>query len=155
MDESIEYLFDNKLAGPGGEYFLTDAFDRMLKQGAFFTTAGVTDWLDCGTIPALMETTEVVLDRENSLDGGGTATNSVIIPPVYLGPGAQVTDSVVGPNVSLEAGAQITNSTLRSCIVFANGVVENASLSDSLVGQHASVKGFGGSINIGDHSTIG
>jgi glucose-1-phosphate thymidylyltransferase len=152
---SIEYLFDNDLAGPGGEYFLTDAFDRMLKEGDLFTTAGVTDWLDCGTIPALMDTTQVVLERENSLDGGGTATNSVIIPPVYLGPGAQVVDSVVGPNVSLEAGARITNATVRSSIVFANAVVENSALSDSLVGQHASVTGFGGSLNIGDHSTIG
>ncbi|MFT5142528.1 MAG: glucose-1-phosphate thymidylyltransferase [Rhodothermales bacterium] len=153
--EGIDYLFDNNLAGPGGEYFLTDAFDRMLKQGHVFTTAGVTDWLDCGTIPALTETTAIVLEREDDQPGGGTATNSVIIPPVYLGPGVRVTNSVVGPNVSLEEGTVVDGSVLRDTIVFSNGNVRDSVMHDSLVGQNAEIAGFAGSANVGDHSTIG
>lgn len=155
LGAGIEYLFDNELAGPGGEYFLTDAFDRMLKEGALFTTAGVTDWLDCGTIPALMDTTQIVLEREDAVPGGGKAINSIIHPPVYLGPGVVVENSVVGPHVSIEAGATVRRSTMERSIVFGKATIKEASLKDSLIGQHASVSGFAGSVNIGDHSTIG
>jgi glucose-1-phosphate thymidylyltransferase len=155
MARAVQDLFDQDRSGPGGEYFLTDAFDIMLKGGDVFRTATVTDWLDCGTIPALMDTTRVVLDREDSESGGGKATDSVIHPPVYLGPGVEVTNSVVGPYVSLEAGARVTDSVVRDAIVFADATIRSSSLSDSLVGQKAVVNNFSGKANIGDHSTIG
>ena len=155
MSAGIQYLFDNNKAGKGGEYYLTDAFDWMLKQGDVFHTTGVTEWLDCGTIPALQETTQFVLERENEQPGGGTAENSVVIPPVFLGPGAMIRNSVVGPHVSVEAGARVENSTVRRSILFGDSVVQNSAIDDSLVGQHAEVSGFAGSANVGDHSTIG
>ncbi|MBO6576697.1 MAG: hypothetical protein JJ896_13795 [Rhodothermales bacterium] len=155
MKQGIDYLFENKIHGKGGEYYLTDAFDWMLKQGDLFRTANVTEWLDCGTIPALKDTTRFVLDYEKEKPGGGEALNSTVIEPVFLAEGARVENSVVGPNVSVEAGAVVRDSVVTNSILFANAVVEHARLDDSLVGQNAEVRGFSGSANVGDHSTIG
>ncbi len=155
LRREIEYLIENDVRGKGGEFQLTDAFDRMIQQDAMFTTAEVTEWLDCGTIPALMDTTRHLLTKENGAASEGTVKNSIIHEPVYLGPGAVVTDSIVGPNVSVEANAVIQGSIVRDSIVFAHANVHNAMLSDSLVGQHAEVWGRPAQLNIGDHSVFG
>ncbi|RMH59483.1 MAG: glucose-1-phosphate thymidylyltransferase [Bacteroidetes bacterium] len=152
---TIERLIEDDVRGHGGEFQLTDAFDRMLKAGYRFTTASVTEWLDCGTIPALMETTKVYLDKEAGEPSPGTAEHCVIHEPVYLGPGATVRNSVIGPYVSVEAGARIEHAVVRDSIVFAEAHVVNAVLADSLVGQHAHVHGQAQVVNIGDHSVLG
>ncbi len=154
LRDAIAYLIEHDVKGHG-EYQLTDAMDRLLKQGKVFRTASVTEWLDCGTIPALLETTKVILDKEKDDLHQGTAENSVILDPVYIGPGARVTNAVVGPYVSIEAGAQIENAVVRGSILFAGAVVENAVLEDSLIGQYATVSETPRVVNIGDHSTLG
>lgn len=152
---AIDYLFDADLRGHGGEYQLTDAFDRMLKQDAVFKTAGVTEWLDCGTIPALTSTTRVILDHEKHDVQADRAEGSVIIPPVYLGPDAVVENSVVGPHVSIEGGARVSGSVLSRSIVFGGARVVGSALDESLVGAHAEINGASGRLNVGDHSTVG
>jgi glucose-1-phosphate thymidylyltransferase len=154
LHDEINYLIDNDLQGKGGEYQLTDAFDRLLQRGEVFTTASVDAWMDCGTIPALLETTGRVLDRESDDLRQGTVEDSVIHEPVYVGPGATITDSVVGPHVSVEAGATIENAVVRDSIVFHEAAVENAVLTKSVVGQHAAVKQQKQSLNVGDHSQM-
>ena len=155
VKEAIRKLIDEDVRGKGGEFQLTDVFDRMLKEGAVFKTAAVTEWLDCGTIEALVDTTKIVLDRERSDLHQGTVENSIVIDPVYIGPGARVINSVVGPNTSIEQNATVSGSVVRDSIVFAHARVENAVLADSLVGQHAEVKPAPQRINVGDHSEIG
>jgi glucose-1-phosphate thymidylyltransferase len=153
LRRAIQYLMDNDIRGHG-EIQLTDAFDVMLKEGQVFKTANVADWLDCGTIPALLETTHFILDQENDEARQGEVTNSIIHEPVYLGPGARVVNSVVGPHVSVEAEAEIEGSVVRESILFAHARVANAVLSGSLVGQHARVEGSPRRLNVGDHSEV-
>jgi len=154
IKDGIDHLIENDLMGAGGEYQLTDALDYRLQQGDKFTTAGVDAWMDCGTIPALLETTGRVLERES--DGGhrGTVEDSVVHEPVYIGPDATVKDAVVGPHVSIEEGATVENAVVRDSIVFAGGEVENAVLADSVIGRHAAVDLRPESLNVGDHSQI-
>lgn len=152
---AIAGLIDDDVRGKGGEYQLTDAFDRMLKQGDVFTTASVTEWLDCGTIPALKDTTRHILEKEQDELHQGDVENSILIDPVYIGPGARIVDSVVGPHVSIEAGATVKQCVLSRTIVFAEALVEGAVLDDSIVGQHARVTPSARVINVGDHSEIG
>lgn len=151
---AIEHLIEHEVRGKGDEFQITDAFDRMLQDGARFETASVTAWMDCGTIPALLETTGKILDRESDDLRHGTVQDSVIHDPVYIGPGATVEGSVVGPRVSIEAGATVTGSVVRDSIVFAEGRVEQAVLRDSIVGRHAVAQGRTRTVNIGDHSRI-
>jgi glucose-1-phosphate thymidylyltransferase len=154
LRDEIEYLIDNDLRGKGDEYQLTDAFDRMLQDGKKFTTAGATAWMDCGTIPALLDTTGRVLERESDDLLHGTIEDSVIRDPVYLGPGAEIRGAVVGPHVSVEAGATIENAVVEESIVFQDAQVTDAVLDGSVVGRSATVRQQSGSLNIGDHSSV-
>jgi len=156
LRHEIQFLLDHNVTGKGDEYQITDAFDRMLKAGQTFTTAAVREWLDCGTIPALMETSAVVLAQPGQNAKRGTVgEGATVVEPVFIGEGATVTDSTVGPNVSVEAGASIEGSTVRDSIVFAKGAVRDSTLVDSLVGHDAVVAGFTGTLNVGDHATVG
>ncbi len=154
LRNAIQHLFDEELMGVGDEYQLTDAFDYMLKQDAIFKTAGVTDWLDCGTIQALYETTMEIVAREKTPIPDSAVTESVVIEPVFIAEGARIERSVVGPNVSIENGASIKESVIRDSIVFSEASVNNAHLERSLIGNSAEVSGTPTSINIGDHSSI-
>lgn len=154
IKEGIDYLIDNDLKGAGGEYQLTDALDHRLQEGDVFTTANVDAWMDCGTIPALLDTTGRVLERESDDLDQGTVEDSVVHEPVYIGPDATVENAVVGPYVSIEEGATVAGSVIRNSIVFAEGRVENALLTDSVIGRHAEVKQNVQTINVGDHSQM-
>lgn len=155
LGDEIQRLMDEDVRGHGGEFQLTDAMDGLLKKGKVFKTASVTEWLDCGTIPALMDTTKVILDFEKDEPLEGTVENSVVIAPVYVGEGAVVRNSVIGPYASIEPGATVENSVVRDSIVFASGRVTDSALRDSMIGQHAEVKNVAQPVNVGDHATIG
>lgn len=155
LAREIQYLMDNDITGKGDEFQLTDALDRMLKDGATFKTARVTEWLDCGTIPAIRETSQIVLGKEGENRKEGTLENSQVIEPVFIGEGAVIRDSVVGPYAAIHAGAKISESAVRNTIVFPDASIEGSALDGSLVGHHADVRGFAGILNIGDHATVG
>jgi glucose-1-phosphate thymidylyltransferase len=154
LADEIDHLIAHDVRGKGGEFQLTDAFDRMLQAGQRFETASVEAWMDCGTIPALLETTGRILEREAGDLRHGTVEDSVIREPVYVGPGATVTGSVVGPHVSVEAGATVAGAVVKESIVFQDAHVEDAVLSGSVVGRSASVTGIVGTVNVGDHSSV-
>ncbi len=155
LGREITYLMDNNITGKGDEFQLTDALDRMLKDGAMFKTAAVTEWLDCGTIPAIRDTSRIVLAKEGENRKEGSVENSQIIEPVFIGEGAVIKDSVVGPFVAIHSGATVTESAVRDTIVFADSTIDSSALEGSLVGHNAEVRGFAGTLNIGDHATVG
>jgi len=155
LQAAIQDLLDEDIRGKGGEYQLTDAMDALLQDGASFGTAAVTEWLDCGTIPALLETTGHILSKESDSLKKGAIKDCVIHEPVYVGPGAHVEGSVLGPHVSVEANATIHNSVVKNSIVFSHGAVKGAVLADSLIGRHGAVKETPSIVNIGDHSVLG
>lgn len=152
LQQEIHRLIEADVRGHGREFQLTDAMDSLLKADLVFRTATVTEWLDCGTIEALMDTTRFYLERERDTLHQGEIENSVIHDPVYVGPGARVTNSVVGPNVSIERGARVTESIVRESVVFGEAAITTCILEDSLVGAHAEVSSVTGSLNVGDHS---
>jgi glucose-1-phosphate thymidylyltransferase len=154
LQTEIASLIDTGQRGKGGEYQLTDAFDRMLQDGKTFTTAGATAWMDCGTIPALLDTTGKTLERESDDLRHGTTEDSVIREPVYMGPGAEIRGSVVGPHVSVEAGATIEQSVVSESIVFQDAEVTDAVLAESVIGRSATVQQKSGTLNVGDHSSV-
>ncbi|MCH7638666.1 MAG: NTP transferase domain-containing protein [Bacteroidetes bacterium] len=154
LRRTIDHLIDKNITGHG-EYQLTDALDRMLKDGLAFKTSAVSEWLDCGTIPALKETSATVLAKDGEHELLGTVEGSTIHEPVFLGGGAVIRDSEVGPNVAIEAGAVIAGSTITNSIVFGEAQISNSTLDDSVVGHHAEIRGFSGTLNIGDHATVG
>lgn len=150
--KEIQYLLDNKVTGHGDEYQLTDALDRMLKDNKVFKKATVDEWLDCGTLPAWLETTGEILEKEKH--EYKSYNNTTIHPPVFFGKGVDITDSEIGPNVSIEANTVIKNSKVKNTIIQKNARINGCDLGSSTIGNHAEAKNAKGEVHIGDHSIL-
>ncbi|NTV62772.1 MAG: NTP transferase domain-containing protein [Oscillochloris sp.] len=149
--EAITYMMEHNIQTKG-EYYLADALQIMIERGEVFRAETVSLWRDCGTIAALLDTNRYLLAHGHSRSE--LVSDSVIIPPVYLGPGVQVEHAVIGPHVSLGAGAVVRNAILSDSIVNAGVQVTGAILTGSVIGDNATVTGSPQELNIGDASFI-
>jgi glucose-1-phosphate thymidylyltransferase len=143
----------------GGEYFLADAAQEMIDQGAQLVPLPASVWQDTGTIDAIIGTSgppfeahRYLLDR-NQLNEGAQ-DHSAIVPPVYIPASATITESVVGPYVSVGEGAVIRRSVVRDSIIGNNALVDGLHLSHSLIGDEATATGKAAALNISDHSSV-
>lgn len=152
LNKEIQYLIDNDVTGHGNEFQLTDALDRLLKDEKVFKKATVDEWLDCGTLPAWLDTTAEILEKEQHTYPD--FENTTIHEPVFIGEGVHLTNSEVGPFVSIESNAIIENSTLKNSIIQSSATIKNSSLERSTVGNFAEANGVSGEIHIGDHSVV-
>ncbi|MGW8266812.1 MAG: sugar nucleotidyltransferase [Longimicrobiales bacterium] len=142
--------------GPSGEFYLTEAFQYMVDQGADLLVAPVEGWYDCGKPETLLETNRHLLETtRGGVAPGAQVDSSVVGSSVRIEEDVVLVGSHLGPNVTVERGARIVGSTLRDCIVGPNAVVEDSILHDSLVGGHARVAGFQGSLSVLDYSEVG
>ena len=138
-----------------GEFFLVDAINIMIDNGAQMRTNSVDVWLDTGTIEATLETNQYMLEhgrdnsRESSLRIGVT-----IIPPVFIHPSAKVDGSVIGPHVSINTDCEVSGCVIRNSILDDGAAVTNSVLDGSFIGRYARVEGQPKTINIGDNSSI-
>ncbi|MEX0661510.1 MAG: sugar phosphate nucleotidyltransferase [Balneolaceae bacterium] len=150
--KEIQYLLDNNIVGHGDEYQLTDALDRLLKDNKVFKKATVEEWLDCGTLPAWLDTVGEILQKENH--SYGEYENTTIHPPVYFGDGVEISGSEIGPNVSVEDGTVIKDSKVKNSIIQSNAKLDGCDLDGSTIGNHAEAYNVKGEIHIGDHSIL-
>jgi glucose-1-phosphate thymidylyltransferase len=154
LKRHIQRLLDENITGHGSEYQLTDALDSMIKEGLSFKAATVDEWLDCGTIPAWLETSKVILEKEQH--GYPEFDGSVEIKqPVYIGKNVTISNSVIGPYASIGDGCEIKGSTIQDTVIREHSQVLSSKLLDCTVGEHASIKDFAGTLHIGDHSKVG
>ena len=138
-----------------GEFFLADAINIMIKNGANMRTQTVDTWLDAGKPGALLETNQHLLDHGNDNSSEAAKRESIsIISPVYIHPDATITNSVIGPHVSIGASAVIQDSILKNSIVEQGAAIEHMVLENSLIGRNAEVHGRSEIMNIGDNSWI-
>lgn len=141
--------------GPSGEYYLTDAFQYMVDQGAKLITAPVEGWWDAGKPETLFETNGHLLETgRGGVDQNATVEDAEIVAPVRIEAGVVVRGGRIGPNVTLEAGATVEQSELRDCVVGPEAQLARVRLHDSMVGGHADVRGVSGSIRVTDHSVV-
>ncbi len=152
-----------------GEFFLADALQLMVDRGTHFEPRTVDIWKDCGTAEALLDTNRYLLesDAHNDVRPAGcivrppvfispqaTVEDSVVGPNVYIGPDCQVKNAIVGPYVTMAAGATVERTILQDSIVNEEAHIDSAVLTESLVGQHALVRGGFERYNVGDSSEI-
>lgn len=136
-----------------GEYFLADAINIMIENGARMRTETVEVWLDAGKPDALLETNRYLL--ANGYDNSQEAAqreNITVVPPVWIHPDAEILASVVGPHVSVDANAQLSNVIISNSIVESGAQISNLILEDSLIGRLAVLNGHAHAMNIGDDS---
>jgi glucose-1-phosphate thymidylyltransferase len=138
-----------------GEYFMVDAYQVMLENGARMRTIELKQWADAGTPEAILDANARLLSV-----GYGTydalersfSENFTIIPPVYLPESATIEGAVIGPYVSIGPNATITHSIVRNSIIDQGADIENCLLDGSLIGENAKVSGCAKSLFIGDNS---
>jgi glucose-1-phosphate thymidylyltransferase len=147
---------DHVLAQPAnkGEYYLTDAFQYMIDQGARLKVIDVEGWYDAGEPGTLLATNRVMLEKGRATRPAGLGPGATIVEPVYIEEGVTITDSTVGPNVSVLAGSTIAGSTVRDTIIGAGSTLRDCTISHGLIGDQVRLEGVRGAVSIGDHSEV-
>ena len=154
LRKEIQYLLDNNIIGHGDEYQLTDALDRLLKDGKTFKSATVDEWLDCGTLPAWLDTSFIIEEKEFKGVDESLFKNSKIIPPVYIGEDVTIEQSVVGPFASIGKGSTIKKSVVEKSIVLENSSITHSNLERATVGSFVEADGLNGAVHLGDHTKV-
>jgi glucose-1-phosphate thymidylyltransferase len=150
--EGIDKVLRSTL-GPGGEYYLTDAYQYMIDHGARIRTLEVEGWYDCGKPDTLLSTNRHLLETTRGRRPDG-ATSSRVEDPVRVEPGVSIAGSRIGPNVTIEEGSRIRNSTLRDVILGRDAVIEDCELHDSVIGDRAVLRGVRGSVSVAADSEV-
>ena len=149
--KAIDTLIERNIQTKG-EYFLADAMQLMIEDGARLEVETIPVWEDCGTREAILKTNRYLLTKHGS--HAREIQGSVILPPVYISDSATIQSSIIGPNVSLSENAVVENSIVRDCIISECAHIENAMLESSLVGKDAYVRGTFERLNVGDSSEV-
>jgi glucose-1-phosphate thymidylyltransferase len=134
------------------EYFLADAIQLMIDDGASVIAMPVQVWEDCGSAENLLSTNRFLLEARGSSHDEHDA--SVIVAPSFVAPDATVEYSVIGPFASIGSGAIVRNSVVRDSIVEDGARIEDALLDGSLIGRRASIRGLARGANIGDDAVV-
>jgi glucose-1-phosphate thymidylyltransferase len=158
LKKELEYLLDNNII-KGGEYQLPDALRRLTEDGCKFKPGEVTEWLDCGNKEVTVFTNQRVLefdyeDNKMMVSASASITDSVIIPPCFVGEDVVIENSVVGPHVSLGKGTEVRGTVIANSIVQQNTKLSNAVIADSMIGSHATYEGMARDLSMGDYSSF-
>ncbi len=137
-----------------GEWYLTDAFQYMIDQGAKLRVVDVDGWYDAGQLETFLDTNRAMLEKGRARRPAALGEGATIVEPVYIEEGCTIEHATVGPNVSLGKGSVVRHSTVRDTVAGDQVTITNASLHDCFLGDHVRVEGVAGSLSIGDHSEI-
>ena len=152
--DSIDHNIENNIR-TYNEFQLTDGLQRMIEQGANFTTFPVNNWFDCGKKEILLETNAMLLDKE----GFGSRDlphfeGTIVIHPVSIGENCEIKNSIIGPHVTIGNNTVINYSIIKESIIGSYASIENIVLQNSVIGSDAAIKGWSQSLNIGDNTEI-
>jgi glucose-1-phosphate thymidylyltransferase len=157
LKSELQYLLDNNITDKG-EFQLTNALENMKTKGTKFIPGQVTEWLDCGNKNATVYTNQRVLEFDKGkahLKGKNIKnTNSIIIEPCFIGDNAELKDSIIGPHASIGANSKISGSIVKNCIVQTDVKINNAHISNSMLGIGAEVNGKAIDISISDYTQL-
>jgi len=152
--ESINYNIEKNLR-TYGEFQLTDGLQRMIEQGAEFTTFPVNNWFDCGKKEILLETNAMLLNKKSY--GSSNLPHfegTIIIHPVSIGENCEIQNSIIGPHVTIGNNTVIDYAIIKDSIIGSYASIANIVLQNSVIGSDAAIKGWSQSLNIGDNTEI-
>lgn len=149
---AIDTLMEKKIK-TAGEFYLADAIQLMINEGAKLEAVTVDVWQDAGKVETLLETNRFLLEK-HGVELPDEAINSIIIQPVHIAKSAKLENAIVGPYVSISADVTIRNAIVKDSIINEGSDIESVILSKSVVGSNASVRGAYDALNVGDSSEI-
>jgi len=156
LQTELQKLIDHNII-KGGEYQLPDALRNMTQSGLKFEPGRVTEWMDCGNKVATVETNQRILTLtadQVSIPASANISESVILPPCFIGEHVRIERSVIGPHVSIGEGTTVADSRIQNTLIQNNSTIENKLLSGSMVGNHAKLLGRSQDISVGDYNVI-
>jgi glucose-1-phosphate thymidylyltransferase len=156
LAREMQYLIDNDIKEKG-EFQFTTALANLTKKGARFIPGRVTEWLDCGNKNVTVQTNQRYLDfikDQKLISDKARITNSVIIPPCFIGDDVIVENSVVGPYVSLGKNSNVADSRITNSIIQTNTHVSKTVLENSMLGNFVNFEGRALDLSLGDFNTI-
>ncbi len=148
--EAVAYIMKKGIKTKG-EYQLTDALKYLLERGDKFKVKKIKKWYDCGTTTALIVTNRHLLKKTHHYK---KRKGTIILPPVYVSDSAKIFNSIIGPNVSISDNVTIRSSIIKDSIINRRTTVENALLTESIVGAEAVVKSGFKKMSVSDSSII-
>ncbi len=156
LHEELRYLVDHAVI-KSGEYQLPDALRRLTEKGTIFKPGEVQEWLDCGNKTVTVETNARVLDYDQmdgklNVSGSASISQSVVIPPCFIGENVVISNSVVGPHVSIGAGSVIQHTVISNSIVQQKTSISHKNLRGSMVGSHVTIHGTASDLSVGDYT---
>ncbi|WP_026463077.1 sugar phosphate nucleotidyltransferase [Adhaeribacter aquaticus] len=157
LRDELQYLLDNDIKDKG-EFQLTNALENMKTKGTTFIPGKISEWLDCGNKDATVYTNqrylEYLKDEQGLVASSAKITNSVIIPPSFIGENVVLNNAVVGPHVSIGNNTQVHNSVVSNSIVQENTVVKSANITNSMLGSFAVFQGTPADLSVGDYNVL-
>jgi glucose-1-phosphate thymidylyltransferase len=112
--------------------------------------------MDCGNKTVTVETNARILgfdamDQKLLVSNSAIQTNSVIIPPCFIGENVQLTNAVIGPFVSIGKGTKIESSCISNSLIQQDCQITHAVLQGSMIGSKALVQGKALDVSLGDY----
>jgi len=150
---AIKTLMDQNMQTKG-EFYLADALQLMIDDGAMLRPEEVSVWLDCGTAETVLETNRYLLKHNMNNSVEVVSISSIIIPPVHIHPTATVKNSIIGPYVTIAAKCEIEGSIIRDSIVDEESYIKDATLGQSLIGRKVDLMGRYRRLNLGDSAYV-
>lgn len=150
---AIKSLMDQNLQTKG-EFYLADALQLMIDDGAILRPETVNIWLDCGQPETVLETNRYLLKHNMDNSAEVACINSIIIPPVHIHPTAKIKNSIIGPYATIAAKCEIEGSIIRDSIVDEESYIKDSTLGQSLIGRKADLIGRYRQLNLGDSSYV-
>lgn len=158
LKNEIQHIMENDIRGNGGEYQLTDALENMRAQGKKFTLGPVDEWMDCGNKAATVETNSKILGFEmhefEKIPASTKISNSLIIPPCFIGENVVIENSKIGPYVSLGNGTKVVHSNIDNSLIQEDSIINHGNLTNSMIGNNAEYYGVSRNISLGDFSVL-
>ncbi len=156
LKDEMQHLIDHNIREKG-EFQFTTALENMKKKGAIFVPGEVEEWLDCGNKNNMVQTNQRYLEiikEQKLVSEKAKITNSILIPPVFIGDNVSIENSIVGPYVSISEGTSIIDSRITNSIIQKHSQVRKGILDNSLLGNFVNFEGKSAEVDLGDYSTI-
>lgn len=158
LKAELQHVLDHNIIN-GGEYQINDGIKRMMKDGKVFKTGTVDEWMDCGNKAVTVETNQRILnfmqqDHSQELQTNPTLENATIIQPCVIDSSVILKNSTVGPHVSIGAGTVIENCTISNSLIQQHSSIKNATLDQAMIGNHVKYDGDFKQISIGDYTVM-
>ena len=156
LAKEMQYLIDNDIKEKG-EYQFTSALVRMQQAGARLVPGEVKEWLDCGNKEVMVQTNKRYLDfikDQQLISPKARITNSILIPPCFVGEQAVIENSVIGPHVSVGEHTTIRDSRITNSIIQRHSVISDARLDNAVLGNFVNFEGHPADLSLGDYGTV-